>query len=61
MFEICFWSEYRGWLEIGRVSGSEAAYGAYRAACALAEALGEICALIDVETGEIIAESEDED
>jgi hypothetical protein len=61
MFKICFWSEYQGWREIGKVAGDEAAYVAYRAACALAEALGEICALIDAETGEIIAESENED
>ena len=61
MFTIQLWDLYNGWVEIASVSGCEAAYKAYCKACELAEMVGKDCALIDAETGEIIAHLEDED
>lgn len=48
------------WNEIAQVSGCEAAYEAYKRACDFAELVGMDCALIDAETGEILANLEDE-
>ena len=69
MFTINFdYFDGRGWVEIAKVSGCEAAYEAYTSACKLAELIGADCALIDTTTDEICAmftdipeESEDED
>jgi len=62
MFTINFFDYGKNeWNEIAQVSGCEAAYEAYRKACELAELLGMDCALVDAETGEIIADLEDED
>lgn len=49
------------WNEIAQVSGCEAAYEVYKKACEFAELVGMDCALVDAETGEIIANLEDED
>lgn len=55
MFEIKFWDAENLWTEIGTVDGCEAAYEAFERACSLAELLGKDCALIDGETGEVLA------
>ena len=55
MFEIDFWKVGYGWTILGTVSGCEAAYAAFEKACELAEILGKDCALIDCETGEVLA------
>lgn len=63
MFTIALWDTKTSWTEIATVSGCEFAYEAYRKACELAELLGKDCALVDAETGEVLAslESEEED
>lgn len=61
MFEILLWDAENLWTEIGKVSGTEAAYEAYIKACEFAEMVGKDCALMDAETGEIIAEMNEED
>ena len=60
MFTIMLWDAENLWTEIAQVSGCEAAYEAYKKACEFAELVGKDCALIDAETGEIIASLEDE-
>lgn len=60
MFTISFWDG--AWTEIATVSGCEFAWETYRKACELAEMVGKDCALVDAETGEVIAHlDEDED
>ena len=58
MFTINFWDAENLWTEIGQVSGCEAAYEAFKKACELAELVGKDCALVDNETGEVIAMQE---
>lgn len=60
MFTINLFN-YNGWNEIAQFSGCEAAYEAYERACDFAELVGMDCALINAETGEILANLEDED
>ena len=55
MFEICFWDAENLWTRVGSVCGCEAAYTAFETACDLAEMLGKDCALMDGETGEVLA------
>lgn len=44
------------------ISGCEAAYDAFRKACDLAEVMGDILVcLCDAETGEVVADNNDED
>lgn len=52
--EIAFWTKTQGWYKIADVYGSEAIGEAYGKACELAEIIGATCALIDLETGEIL-------
>lgn len=61
MFTIMLWDAENLWTEIATVSGCEIAYAVYRKACELAELVGKDCALIDGETGEVLASLEDED
>lgn len=62
MFTIVLWVTKNFWTEIATVSGCEFAYEVYRKTCELAELLGKDCALMDGETGEVIAHlDEDED
>lgn len=58
MFEIDFWKAGSGWTTLGTVSGCEAAYAAFEKACELAEIFDQDCALIDRETGEVLALTE---
>lgn len=44
-----------------KVEGCEAAWEVYRKSCELADLLGEIAHLVDGETGEVIASSDDWD
>ena len=60
MYDINFWDCVNGWVRIATVGGAEAAYGAYRKACELAELLGKDCSLTDGETGEALAQLEEE-
>ena len=55
MFEIYLWDAENLWTEIAKISGCEAAYDAYVKACEFADLVGKDCALVDAETGEIIA------
>ena len=55
MFTIKFWDWDNGWTEIATVSGCEFAWEVYNKARELAEMVGKDCALIDAETGEVIA------
>ena len=43
------------------VSGCEAAYEAFRRACDFAEILGQMVCLVDGETGEILADNQDDE
>lgn len=62
MFTIQLWDLHNGWIEIASVSGCEFAWETYRKACELAEMVDKDCALVDAETGEVIAHlDEDED
>lgn len=61
MFTIMLWDSENLWTEIGAVSGCEAAYQAYSNACMFAELVGKDCALVDTETGELVALQEVED
>lgn len=62
MFTIQLWDLNNGWVEIASISGCEFAWEAYRKACEFAEMVGKDCALVDAETGEVIAHlDEDED
>jgi len=61
MFTIMFWDTKNYWTEIATVSGCEFAYEIYRKACELAELVGKDCALVDAETGEVLASLEDEE
>ena len=61
MFTIMLWDAENLWTKIATVSGCEAAYTTYKKACELAELVGKDCALFDDETGEILANLEDED
>lgn len=58
MFTINFWDAENLWTEVGQISGCEAAYEAFKKACELAELVGKDCALVDNETGEVIAMQE---
>ena len=61
MFTIALWDLQNGWVEIASVSGCEFAYEAYSKACEFAELVGKDCALVDAETGEVLASLEDEE
>lgn len=61
MFTIMFWDSERLWTEVGEVRGCEAAFEAYRHGCELANQIGADCALVDAETGEVLALYEIED
>lgn len=62
MFTIHFYYNGYGWKEVAAVDGCEAAYTAYKKACELAELVGaDSCALVDMATGEVVADSENED
>lgn len=61
MFTIHFYYENYGWKEIAQVEGCEAAYAAYKKACEFAELVGaNDCALLDMYTGEVLANLADE-
>ena len=63
MYEVGIWTERQVW-QRWRVDGCEAAYDAYRKACALCEAVGAGNAAIwDAETFEVLADlcSEEEE
>lgn len=56
MYTVGIFTEGKGWTE-WRVNGCEAAYEAYRAACALCEAVGaDNAALWDTITTEVLAD-----
>lgn len=56
MFTIYFWDTTKGWNEIATVSGCEAAMEIFKNACNIAQLTGMTCALVDAETGEVLAE-----
>ena len=49
------------WTAVGKVSGLEATYRAYKKACELAAILNKACAVVDGNTGEIIEMWSEED
>lgn len=62
MFTIHFHYDGYGWKEVAAVDGCEAAYTAYKKACELAELVGaDACSLVDMATGEVVADTRDED
>jgi hypothetical protein len=61
MFTIALWDLQNGWVEIASVSGCEFAYEAYRKACEFAELVSKDCALVDAETGEVIAQLDEDE
>lgn len=46
---------------VATIEGTEVAYAAYRKAAELAEIIGKTASLVWVETGEVVAYSDDED
>ena len=58
MFAIMFWDCI--WTEVAKVSGTEFAYEVYNKACELAAMLDKDCILMDTETGEVLAQLNDE-
>lgn len=60
-YRIYFLDNLGHWTELGKVSGAEATYRAYKKACKLARIFGKACALVDDSTGEIIDISDEED
>lgn len=62
MFTIHFHYDNYGWKEVATVDGCEAAYVAYKKARELAELVGaDACSLVDMATGEVVADTRDED
>lgn len=59
-YRIYFLDNLGHWTELGKISGAEATYRAYKKACKLARIFGKACALVD-NRGEILAISDEED
>ena len=60
-FHIYLLDDSGHWTDLGKVSGLEATYRAYKKACELAAIFHKACAVVDGSTGEIIEISEEED
>lgn len=61
MYIIYIRTPNKSWNDVVEIDGCEAAYNAFRKACDFAETFGGSVALVWSETGEIIADSDEED
>ena len=60
MYIISICTPNKGWNDVAEIDGYEAAYNAFRKACDFAETFGGSVALVWSETGEIVADSDED-
>ena len=61
MYTVSIWRKGKGWTDIATIDGCEAAYNAFHKMCDFAEITGLTVCLYDSETGEVVADNEEEE